>query len=120
MATLSQRIADTDFNSVYERAQDFAEKVADQSRNTDKTIQKKLPAGSERYLPYAGAGLAIGLIGSYQMGRMRSRRKIARRLESRLSEGSNFSPMFKLAKLWGRSPHHSLIGVEQCRSFKSN
>lgn len=90
-------------SNLYDRSKEFASDAADKSREMYSQLSENLPEGSDRILAMAAAGLAIGLVG-YQLGKSKARREsvVSQAIEEAPAKvgGFDFSPVYKLAKLW--------------------
>lgn len=127
MHEVSSRISELDLGDAYQQSKDFVSRTADQVRDLYHRTEEKLPEGSMKYAGLALAGLTIG-VASYRLGKSRERgspvrapmqrmnkvtenardvaeegmssAKEAARSASRSMEKIDFTPLYKLAKLW--------------------
>jgi hypothetical protein len=101
---MAQKIKKNDVEDAFEHVQDFAGQAVDKTREVYEEIQSRLPENFREYLPWAGAGLAVGLIG-YGLGRRGAHRREMlpefsnSKIEFRGNQ-FNLEPIYRLARLW--------------------
>jgi hypothetical protein len=87
-------------SKIADKAKPFAEKVIKTSQDLYSEALDHLPAGSNKVIGYAAAGLALGVV-AYQLGKSSRRPPLLERTtEASGKLNEQLAPAFKFLKMW--------------------